>query len=107
MAAFFESQLKGHKGNFVNQQMICSDFHCRGTLNQKPTIESIFLLCKLFGRSMAVKWVAMTKKKNENENQILKKLIIVGFPLKIGRCLILLFLKIFTQIYLQGKVNKC
>ena len=51
--------------------MIFSDFHCRGTMNQKPIIESIFLSCKLSGRSMAVKWVAMTKKK-KNENQIFK-----------------------------------
>jgi len=72
MAAFFESQFKGHKGDLVNQRMIFSDFYCRGTLNQKPTIESIFLVCKLSGRSMADEWVAMTKKKNENKNQILK-----------------------------------
>jgi len=63
MAAFFESQFKGHKGDLVNQQMIFSDFYCRGTLNYKPTMESIFLLYKLSGRSMAVKWVAMTKEK--------------------------------------------
>jgi len=63
MAAFFESQFKDHKGDLVNQRMIFSDFHCRGTLNQKPTTESIFLLCKLSGRSMALKWVAMMKKK--------------------------------------------
>jgi len=74
MAAFFESQFKG---NLVNQRMIFSDFHYRGTLNQKPIIESIFLSCKLSGRSMAVKWIAMMKKKNENESQIKKKLIIV------------------------------
>ena len=64
MAAFFESEFKGHKGNLVTQWMISfSNFHCRGTLNQKATIKSKFLSCKLSGRSMAVKWVAMMKKK--------------------------------------------
>jgi len=71
MAAFFESEFKGHKGDLVNQRMISIDFHCRGTLNQKPTAESIFLFSKLSGRSMALKWVTITKGKNENENQIL------------------------------------
>jgi len=62
---------------FVNQWMIFSNFHCRGTLNQKPTIESIFLLCKLSGRSMAVKWVAMMEKKKWKRKPDFKKLIIV------------------------------
>ena len=73
----FESQFKGHKGNLINQQMIFSDFHCRGTLNQKPTIELIFLSCKVSGRSMAVKWVVMTKKKMKTKTRFKKKLIIV------------------------------
>jgi len=69
MAAFSESHFKGHKGNLVKQQMIFSDFHCRGTLNQKPTIESIFLLWKLSGKSVVLKWVAMVKKKMKTKTR--------------------------------------
>jgi len=66
MAAFFESQFKGHKGDLVNQRMIFSNISYRCTIAYNRTN---ILLHTLSGTSMALKWVAMTKKKNENEKQ--------------------------------------